>query len=145
MGDRRSVHGQALVEWAILFPIVLLMLACLLQLPLLLRLHMRMHTTATRMAAQLAMGRSSAIVQASALYDFRDSFRWGFPIPKTYTEPLPYWRKYKGIGTTDSTNCMAIGELTFPLSGHWFASVGLPTMMLHAKAELPCEPFQRGN
>jgi hypothetical protein len=101
---------------------------------------MKMHRTAVRMAAQLAMGQPKAVLEASALAEYRHTLRWGIPIPKVYMEVLPAWRQYNGIETASQTNCMAVAELSFPLTGSWFASVGLRPLVLHARSALPCEP-----
>lgn len=140
MASRRNEQGQTLVELAFVFPIILLMLACMLQLVLVVRLHMMLHRSAVRMAAQLAMGQPTADLEASELVQYRHTLRWGVPIPSVHTETLSAWRKYKGIATTSETNCRAIAELSFPLTGSWFASVGLSPLVLHARASLPCEP-----
>src|ERR1035441_7450284 len=124
MADRKRHEGQTLVEMALVFPLILLMLACMLQLVLLIRLHMMLHRSAVRMAAQLAMGRPAIDVEASELVQYRHTLRWGVPIPNLHTEGLPGWRRYSGIETASQDNCRAVAELSFPLTGSWFASVG---------------------
>ena len=140
MADRKRQEGQTLVEIALVFPLILLMLACMLQLVLLIRLHMMLHRSAVQMAAQIAMGRPASDVEASELVQYRHTLRWGVPIPNVHTEPLPSWRRYRGIQTASQDNCRAVADLSFPLTGSWFASVGLRPLVLHARAVLPCEP-----
>jgi len=140
MGNWRNERGQAMVEVAFLFPLILLTLAVLLQLVLVIHMQMRLHRTAMHMAAQLALGQSSAVLEASALAEYRHTFRWGIPVSNTHLEPLKPWRRYKGKNTTTNKNCMAMVDLSYRISGDWYAMVGLRSFILGAHAELPCEP-----
>jgi len=140
MANPQNVKGQTLVELAFVFPIILLILACMLQLVLVAILHIKLHRSAMRMAENLSMGQSKAVLVATALTEYRQTLRWGTPIPNVYTEALPAWRNYSGVETASGNNCKAIAELSFPLTGNWFASVGVGPMILHARAVLPCEP-----
>ncbi len=144
MVDRRNKMGQAMVEMALLLPLVLVILACMLQLLLVIHMHMKLHRSALMMAEQLAMGQSVPVLKAAALVEYRHTLRWGIPIPSVRTEKLEPWRKYNGYKTATATNCMAVAELSYPLFGSWYASVGIAPVILRAHAELPCEPQDTG-
>ncbi len=140
MSSRLNSHGQSLVEVALLFPMIILMLAFMLQLLLMIHMHMKLHRTALYMAEQMSFGVNKPTVIGMALLDYTKTLRWGLPIPRPKVEPLSSMRRYPGVQTLNHTNCLAIGDITFPLMGSWFASVGIQPIILKAHEELPCEP-----
>ena len=133
-------HGQALVETALLLPIVFLTLALLLQLALLMFLHVKLQGSSLRLARHLALGQPPLVAEAGTLAEFRRDGRWGFLMPKSARRDLPEWRTYKGKGTASEKNCLAVADLTWSLRGSWYLSAGLPLTLLHAHDEIPCEP-----
>jgi hypothetical protein len=144
MGNLSHTQGQALVETALLIPLLLGLAVCLFQLLLVVHLHMKLHRTAVHMTEQLALGSAPAVVEANALIEYRSSLRWGIPIATAQVENLELWRPYEGMSTATSRNCVAIGTLSYALTTHWLASLRWAPVLLKAQAELPCEPFRKG-
>jgi hypothetical protein len=144
MADQSREQGQAMVEMAFLLPLILLVLASMLQILLVADLHMKLQHSAARAAKQLACGQSRLAIEGALMLDYRRSIQGTLPIARLDTPDLRYWRKYCGENTATEHNCMAVADLSCPLFGNWFARVGLKPIALRAHAELPCEPRDIG-
>jgi hypothetical protein len=144
MANNQRNRGQAIVEMALLIPLVFVLLACMLQILLVIHLHMKMQHSAVMMAQTIAFGQKQILAEPAILAYYGNSLRWGIPLAHSETPPLTAWRHYKGVDTATENNCMAVSEVTCPLFANWFASVGLKPIILRAHAEFPCEPQDLG-
>jgi len=129
-----------MVEMVFLFPLIVLMLACMLQMLLVAHLHLKLQRSAVRLAQRVAIGQSSELAQLDLMTEYRNSHQWMIPIARLSRLNLPMWRQYKGESTATAQNCMVVADIGCPLYTNWFATVGLTPVILRAHAELLCEP-----
>lgn len=133
----RRDSGQALVEWMMLFGMVLFLVVFLLQLLLMTQLKVRLQRSAARFAEISAIGGSPSLVFAQELPWYLPYRRLGIFRYDMNREPLIGWKPFQGVGTLSPRAELVIAKTSFEF---WW-----PRQTLRARAALPLEPAVPGN
>lgn len=140
----RGAKGQSLVEWAFLFPIVMLTIVMIAHLLILVRVKMELGRTAARLADAAALGQSTMPQAAAEGLRFSRYIRWGIPTDLSPSVHVftPY-RNWNGRASLQTPGQMAIANVSFRFRSRaatrGLALMGLP---LSARAEFPLEPLR---
>jgi hypothetical protein len=145
MVNRRYVGGQSLVEFSLVFPVMMLMVLLMLEFLFIVRTKLVLGFTADRIARAAAAQGHPRMVEA---HEFATHFavgpNWGVPLPARVSEEnLAQWPAYSGLAIVKplhSSGRLSIVDMSFiVVPKMWFTDlIHVPNLGAHV--ELPEEP-----